>query len=189
MYSDVSQTENKAKITELFEKATVASESFIDALAGLIHFNEENKDADEQVDLWGKQIVERVKLSEFSANNPNVLVRLIQCKVKHPDTCRIKNELIEEIYNAALSNEYIPADVKAILLSSYSRYFFIVKKRREFGIQMMMKASDMAYDNTEFQLQLTDMLLFMNRVDEAKKRLEAVEKEDTLGRHQLQLRN
>lgn len=186
-YSDMNDEENYLTVVKLLEKATEAQGNYIDGLAGLLLIHSERNVDAEKIAAWGEEVVRRVQLPKFNGNNPKVLASLIQCAVSKPETCKIDNDLIEKIYNAALSNEKISRKVKGILLSSYSRYFFIVKDEWDRGIQMMKEAIRMSSDETEFKLQLVDMYLFMNNIEEARSRLAVIESNDRVGRYAIQI--
>ena len=181
-YSDMSKAENKEQVKSYFEKTAEVQTDYIIGLVGLILLYYDDEFSIEK-DLWAKEIAKRATFFRLNTTSPKAMASLIQCRVSKPETCFISDQIIESIYTAALSNENVSDEMKAIFISSYSKYFFIVKNEHKIGIDLMTQAILLDPEEAEYKLQMVDLLLYLDKVEGAKAILEHIEKEDSLGRY------
>lgn len=180
--ADMNEADNIEKVSNYFRKTAEVKDDYIIGLVGLILLHHESEDQTEKT-FWAQEIARRSALYKLDTTSPGALASLIQCRVNKAELCRIADKNIETIYSAVLANNQISKEMKAIFLSSYSKYHFIVKKDLYSGIELMRQAMEIDPHELEYKLQMADLLLFIEERDAAMAILNHVKKEDTLGVH------
>jgi tetratricopeptide (TPR) repeat protein len=98
----------------------------------------------------------------------------------------IPESIVSRLYEAALSNETLPASSRAIMLSFLSKYRYTVVGDVQEAVSLALAAVEADPTQPGVRLSLAELAIRLGNYELAESTLEAAEREDRLGRWALQ---
>lgn len=159
-----------------FKKSSQLSDNFLGGLFALLELESRLRNEIHQDFL--DDLLDRLKTKPFSSNTVNWIDYLAKCISK--DECSIPEEKMHNIIQASLSNQSIRNKTKANLYTAASNYYFHINDFQG-ALYMSAESASTMPNNARFRLNLVNLLIILNRFDDAHVELSQAEADDRFG--------
>jgi hypothetical protein len=159
-----------------YANATKLDSNDVQGLISLIIANQKrNKPIDPS---WLNELQYRIERSTITNNDPKRLLVLVACQEK--GTCKLTDENIQKLFQGALNNPHLKDWRRAEVLTAYSIYLNNVLHDYARAVEAMFQAVEVQPKEIDYRLNLSNLLIALQRFDEARLQLDAAEKLDKL---------
>ncbi|MCA1804600.1 MAG: hypothetical protein LC646_04475 [Xanthomonadaceae bacterium] len=161
-----------------FRKSSQLSENFLGGLFASLALESslENEIPQDLLD----DLLERLQHQPFSSNTVNWIEYLVKCIAS--GDCDINGNAMHEIIQAALANPTVTGRTKAELYTASSNFYFHANDY-ESTLYLSAEAAGMLPNNVRYRLNLVNILIILNRLDDASDELNAAMVQDRFGAH------
>lgn len=166
-----------------FQRSSQLRESFRDGLFGLLVLS--SKTNHSMPDDAFDDLINRLRDQPFSSNTVNWIAYLSECIAKAE--CNISAGKMTAIIQAALENETIKSRTKAELYTASSNYFFFLKDYQS-ALYLSASATAELPNISRYRLNLVNMLIILQRFEDARAELEQAKLDDHFGVHRFEIK-
>jgi hypothetical protein len=166
-----------------YEQSALVDPNYTNGLFALIIVSSEK---DKAVDRrWITELKHRLQYSPAESSTGNKLMQLFSCQ--NNKRCKLDNQDLEGLVNAALKNPTVTGPTRALVLSSYSYYLINLAKNYPAALDVMYKSVENAPQDLSYRVSLIELLTALQRSDEAKRELATLKSMDKLGTYREEI--
>lgn len=166
-----------------FQKATSLSENYTNGLVGLIVLSYDygvipNDDS-------FSELQRRLRVEPFAANNVTLLSALVHCQ--RNARCKIPQQRLVSLLQSALQNPTLHGAIRAGVLTVASDFLANDLRNYADALGLSIEAVNANPGELQWRLNLANLLIAMNRFDEAQKELSLVKTRDRFASYSLRI--
>lgn len=157
-----------ARAYALYSKAAELHPADTLGLFGLIQLNSRYDQPIE--DLWIDALVRRIESYPFAPSTGNSIASLEMCVAA--GSCKLHPDAMERIIRAALANSSLHSRAKTQIQFAWSDFLFRVRNDVDTAMVAAVSAADGNLKDIDNQITLINMMINMNKLAEAKSRID-----------------